>query len=72
MEEHTRAGTYQFLAHIFCTVVKLSFIEQLKVMGWQHIAGDVDVPDFTERRSLRAVLHRGIPKSGFLILESRL
>src|ERR687886_1905431 len=41
------------------TQVELSFIEQLKAMGWQHIAGDVDVPDFTERRSFREVLLLG-------------
>ena len=39
--------------------VELPFIEQLKTMGWQHIAGDVDVPDFTERQSFCEVLLLG-------------
>jgi type I restriction enzyme, R subunit len=33
--------------------VELPFVEQLKHMGWQHIEGDVDVPEFTERTSFR-------------------
>ena len=31
MEEHTRADTYQFLAHIFCTVV--SAVSLLLMIG---------------------------------------
>lgn len=33
--------------------VELPFIEQLKHMDWQHIEGDVAVPEFTERTSFR-------------------
>jgi type I restriction enzyme R subunit len=38
------------------TYVELPFIEQLKVMGWDHIEGDIDVPYLTERESFRDVL----------------
>ena len=39
--------------------VEQPFIEQLQGMGWQHLAGDIDVPDFTERTSFRDVLLQG-------------
>jgi len=38
------------------TYVEIPFIEQLKVMGWQHIEGDIDVPYLTERENFREVL----------------
>lgn len=38
------------------TQVELPFVEQLKAMGWEHLAGDVDVPYLTERNSFRDVL----------------
>jgi len=40
------------------TRVELPFIEQLKGMGWQHVAGDIDVPGLspTGRESFREVL----------------
>ena len=34
------------------TYVEISFIEQLKGMGWDHIEGDIDVPYLTERETL--------------------
>jgi hypothetical protein len=34
------------------TYVEIPFIEQLKGMGWDHIAGDIDVPYLTERETL--------------------
>jgi type I restriction enzyme R subunit len=41
------------------TQVERPLIDQLTHMGWQHIAGDVDVPDFTERQRFREVLLLG-------------
>jgi len=38
--------------------VELPLIEQLKGMSWQHLPGDIDVPEFTERGSFREVLLR--------------
>ncbi|MDO9529815.1 MAG: hypothetical protein Q7J27_11765 [Syntrophales bacterium] len=38
------------------TYVEISFIEQLKALGWEHIGGDIDVPYLTERESFRDVL----------------
>jgi len=39
--------------------VERPLIAQLVAMGWQHLAGDTEVPDFTERASFRAVLLEG-------------
>ena len=39
--------------------VEWPLIAQLKLMGWQHLAGDTEVPDFTERTSFREVLLAG-------------
>lgn len=41
------------------TQVERPLIEQLQLMGWQHLAGDIEVPDFTERGSFREVLLAG-------------
>lgn len=41
------------------TQVERPLIEQLRLMGWQHITGDTEVPDFTERSSFREVLLAG-------------
>jgi len=41
------------------TQVERPLIEQLQLMGWQHITGDTEVPDFTERSSFREVLLAG-------------
>ena len=41
------------------TLVEQPLIAQLKLMGWQHIAGDIEVADFTERQSFREVLLAG-------------
>jgi type I restriction enzyme R subunit len=38
------------------TLVELPLINQLKLMGWQHLAGDIGVPYLTERQSFRDVL----------------
>lgn len=38
------------------THVERPLIEQLKQMGWQHLTGDIDVPDFTERTHFGEVL----------------
>ena len=35
------------------------FCEQLKLMGWQWLQGDIDVPDLTERDNFREVLLKG-------------
>ena len=40
-------------------LVEKPFCEQLRVMGWQWIEGDTDVPEFTERESFREVLLKG-------------
>jgi type I restriction enzyme, R subunit len=37
-------------------LVEKPFCEQLKVMGWQWLEGDTDVPELTERGSFREVL----------------
>jgi len=37
-------------------LVERPFCEQLKVMGWQWIEGDTDVPEFTDRETFREVL----------------
>ncbi|MBI3245315.1 MAG: type I restriction endonuclease subunit R [Deltaproteobacteria bacterium] len=37
-------------------LVEQPFCEQLKVMGWQWLEGDTDVPELTERESFREVL----------------
>ena len=37
-------------------LVERPFCEQLKLMGWQWIEGDTDVPDLTERESFREPL----------------
>lgn len=39
--------------------VEKPFCEQLKVMGWQWIEGDTDVPELTERDTFREVLLKG-------------
>lgn len=36
--------------------VELPLINQLKLMSWQHIEGDIDIPYLTERHNLREVL----------------
>ena len=36
--------------------VELPFIQQLQSLGWDYLAGDVDVPALTERESFRQVL----------------
>ena len=38
------------------TQVELPLINQLTLMGWQHIQGDIDVPYLTERQNFREVL----------------
>ncbi len=38
------------------TVVERPLIDQLKCMGWQHLAGDIDVPYLTKRGNFREVL----------------
>ncbi|NTU82077.1 MAG: type I restriction endonuclease subunit R [Chloroflexales bacterium] len=38
------------------TQVERPLIEQLVTMGWQHLTGDTEVSDFTERASFREVL----------------
>ena len=38
------------------TQVERPLIDQLKLMGWQHLVGDTEVPDFTERTSFHEVL----------------
>ncbi|MBD2777195.1 type I restriction endonuclease subunit R [Iningainema sp. BLCCT55] len=38
------------------TQVELPLINQLKLMGWQHIEGDINVPYLSERQSFREVL----------------
>jgi len=38
------------------TYVEIPFIEQLKLMEWDHMEGDPDVPYLTERESFRDVL----------------
>ena len=40
-------------------LVERPFCQQLKLMGWQWIEGDTDVPDFTERQNFREVLLKG-------------
>ena len=40
-------------------LVERPFCEQLKVMGWQWIEGDTDVPELTDRASFREVLLKG-------------
>ncbi len=35
------------------------FCEQLKLMGWEWLEGDTDVPYLTERESFREVLLKG-------------
>ncbi len=40
-------------------LVERPFCEQLKTMGWSWTAGDVDVPELTERESFRDVLLTG-------------
>lgn len=37
-------------------LVEKPFCEQLKVMGWQWLKGDTDVPELTERETFREVL----------------
>lgn len=37
-------------------LVEKPFCEQLRLLGWQWLAGDVDVPELTERESFRDVL----------------
>ena len=41
------------------TYVKIPFIDQLNLMGWGHIKGDLDVQYLTERESFRGVLPTG-------------
>ena len=41
------------------THVELPLIEQLTVMGWQYLEGDIDIPSFTDRASFREVLLSG-------------
>ncbi|MDH6100189.1 type I restriction endonuclease subunit R [Anabaenopsis sp. FSS-46] len=36
--------------------VELPLINQLQLMGWQHIEGDIDVPYLTDRQNFREVL----------------
>ena len=36
--------------------VELPFIQQLQILGWDYLQGDVDVPALTERESFRQVL----------------
>ncbi len=38
------------------TEVELPFVDQLKGLGWQHLPGDIDVPELTERQGFRDVL----------------
>jgi type I restriction enzyme, R subunit len=47
--------------------VELPLINQLQLMGWQYIEGDIDVPYLTERQNFREVLlmerlHKAISK----------
>ncbi len=41
------------------TSVELPLIAQLQGLNWEYLAGDPDVPDFTERQSFREVLLTG-------------
>jgi type I restriction enzyme R subunit len=36
--------------------VELPLINQLQLMGWQHVVGDIHVPYLTERQNFREVL----------------
>ncbi len=40
-------------------LVEKPFCEQLKLMGWQWLEGDTDVPYLTERENFREVLLKG-------------
>jgi type I restriction enzyme, R subunit len=40
-------------------LVEKPFCEQLKLMGWQWLEGDTDVPELTERETFREVLLKG-------------
>ena len=37
-------------------LVEKPFCEQLRVMGWQWLEGDTDVPELTERETFREIL----------------
>ena len=37
-------------------LVERPFCQQLKVMGWEWLEGDTDVPELTERTNFREVL----------------
>ncbi len=39
--------------------VEKPLIAQLRGMGWQHVEGDIDVAELTERETFRDVLLRG-------------
>ena len=41
------------------TEVEFPLIEQLTLMGWEHLGGDRDVPSYTERESFRETLLLG-------------
>ena len=38
------------------TEVEKPFVEQLRGLGWEHVQGDIGVPDLTGRSSFREVL----------------
>ena len=40
-------------------LVEKPFCQQLKVMGWQWLEGDTDVPELTERANFREVMLKG-------------
>jgi type I restriction enzyme R subunit len=40
-------------------LVEKPFREQLRVMGWQWLEGDTDVPELTEHETCREVLLKG-------------
>jgi type I restriction enzyme R subunit len=40
-------------------LVERPFCEQLKLLGWQWIEGDTDVPELTERESFHESLLKG-------------
>jgi type I restriction enzyme R subunit len=47
------------------------FCEQLKLMGWQWLEGDTDVPYLTERENFREVLLKDRPEAALRKLNLR-
>jgi len=49
--------------------VELPLINQLQLMGWQHVVGDIHVPYLTERQNFRevpAILNLGFHDIGII------